>query len=75
MTSYRENGLSSSNRKVIYRMQGYLGPYTPRRSKMSVTPCDYIYPLEVKIQRVVSQEHQELIINLCYTCNNNNYHF
>ena len=56
-------------------MQGYLGPYTPRRSKMSVTPCDYIYPLEVKIQRVVSQEHQELIINLCYTCNNNNYHF
>lgn len=37
MTSYRENGLSSSNRKVIYIMQGYLGPYTPRRSKMSDT--------------------------------------
>lgn len=41
-------------------MQGYLGPYTPSRSNMSLIPCDYIYPLEVKIQRVVSQEHQEL---------------
>lgn len=51
MTSYRENGLSSSNRKVIYRMQGYLGPYTSHQTNMSLTPCDYIYLVEAKFSK------------------------
>jgi hypothetical protein len=32
-------------------MHGYLGPYTSYQSNMSLTPCDYIYVLEVKFSR------------------------